>query len=205
VDTPKKKAVDAKRYRSLITDGRQVFQLCLETILFGAKRADEIRLSSKLYTNQERFEGICRTLSDASLSIDDRFIAIKSNVEVANRYRFVGETGLKLKTLMAASRLTTKSFLEGGYEAPSELMTLISDLSTSPKDDGYFAALSVVNKIHELYSTEHEQWVRANSYCDELNTLLVLINVVWDYTFMHYYWMRSSDSEDGEALSELDG
>lgn len=193
VDTPKKEAASVKRYRSLVADGRQVFQLSLETILYGAKMASDIRLSSKLYTNQERFEEICKILSTESLSVDHRFEAIRSNVEDASRYRFIGETGLKLETLVSASRLISDSFLEGGYKSPAELVTLIADLSTSPKDDEYFMALTAISKIHEFHTTEYEKWEKDNMYIDELKTLLVLIDVVWNYTFLHFYWISRGD------------
>ncbi len=64
VATDSKKISEEPLYRSLPSYGRQIFQLCLGTLLTGAELAESAGLEEQLITNQERFEKICMILKD---------------------------------------------------------------------------------------------------------------------------------------------
>ena len=93
------KVGDSVFSQPLVTYGRQIFQLCVGALLYGAQLAEGVGLQEKLETNQERFERICRTLADQSRSPAERFASIDETVAVAGEYQFVPETGLSIETL----------------------------------------------------------------------------------------------------------
>ena len=63
---------EAITYQSLLAYGREIFQLCLGTVLTGASLSLRADLAAKLITNSERFKTICRTLNDDSLPLAER-------------------------------------------------------------------------------------------------------------------------------------
>jgi len=209
VDSPKKIRGSAKKYRSLVSDGRDIFRLCLRTLLFGSIMAKESNLSSRLFTNQERLEQICRVMSQSDQSGIDKFETARPLVREASEYRFVEETGLELKTLIGAVRLASKVFVESGFFAPPDMRQLLSDFIESPSDDDFLGALSVICQIHNEYSDTSRFEIDDSEEEDRLSTLILLFNVVWMYSFTYYYWVRdraksSSMSETGRA-SRTDG
>lgn len=56
----KQKAVEGPLYQPLMVYGRQIFRLCLGTLLFGTYVAEQGGLQEKLVTNQERFQSVCK-------------------------------------------------------------------------------------------------------------------------------------------------
>ena len=76
VATDSPKGTGGAIYQSLLTYGRQIFRLCLGTLLMGADMAEQVGLEEKLVTNQERFEKICRTLDDEKVPPCDRLACV---------------------------------------------------------------------------------------------------------------------------------
>lgn len=98
-------------YQSLISYGRQIFQLCVGSVLFGTHLAQRSELQDKLTTNQERLELICKTLNDKSLPPTDRFTAVDDIVATVEEYRYVNETGLSIETMMGSLQSAAKNLL----------------------------------------------------------------------------------------------
>jgi hypothetical protein len=103
---------EGPEYQSLISYGRQIFQLCVGSVLFGTHLAQRSELHDKLTTNQERLELICKTLNDKSLGPVDRFTAIDDIVATVDEYRYVSETGLGIETMLGALQAAAKNLLE---------------------------------------------------------------------------------------------
>jgi chaperonin cofactor prefoldin len=80
-------------YQSLISYGRQIFQLCVGGVLFGSHLAQRSELHNKLTTNQERLELICKTLNDKSLDPSDRFTAIDDIVATVDEFHGTRHSG----------------------------------------------------------------------------------------------------------------
>jgi hypothetical protein len=98
-------------YQSLLTYGRQIFQLCVGTLLFGDQLAKHAGLPDILVTNQERFESICKILDDDSSPVPDRFAAIDATVALMSDFRYVQETGLRIDTTIGAMQRAAKRLL----------------------------------------------------------------------------------------------
>jgi hypothetical protein len=81
-------------------------------VLVGAELAHEAGLQEKLVTNEERFRGLCELLANEEVAACDRLARAEVLVDTIEQYRFVSERGLRLETLIGATRLATKTLLE---------------------------------------------------------------------------------------------
>ena len=98
-------------YQSLISYGRQIFRLCVGTVLFGTDLAQRSALHDKLTTNQERLELICTTLNDRSLVAVDRFTAIDDIVATVDEYRYILDAALRIETILGVLQAAAKTLL----------------------------------------------------------------------------------------------
>jgi Apea-like HEPN len=78
-------------YQPFLTYGRQIFRLCIGTLLLGAGLAEQAGLEEKLVSNQERYEKICKIMGDETISAEDRIVSIADVVDALDRYRFISE------------------------------------------------------------------------------------------------------------------
>lgn len=135
-------------YQSLISYGRQIFQLCVGTVLFGNYLAQRSELRDKLTTNQERFELICKSLTDNSLAPSDRFTSIDDVVALADEYRYVSDTGLRLETLLGTLQAAAKTLLECDILSEPSTKTQLSDLVAAKKSKDGYEVLSALEAWH---------------------------------------------------------
>jgi hypothetical protein len=184
VATDSAKRDQGARYRSLLSYGRQIFQLCLGTLLVGAKLAEGAALQESLVTNQERFEKICRELGNDTVTGAERLERIDSIVGAAERHRFVAEEKLKLKTMIDACRLAAKVLLECGTASTPGLKKRLKSLSSAKTSGDDLDALCALN---DLVNDRSEEWPVATS---GILTGRALFAVVWGYVFMHFFWLK---------------
>lgn len=173
-------------YRSLVSYGRQVFQLCLSTILNGALMADELGLSAMLYTNQQRFERVCMILDKGQGTPEERILAADRDIQDIDTYKFIGETNLKIETLIGAARLVVARYLETNPAADPGLLNLLEDFTKANKEMDHYDALS---KLEEIQSSHQLSTVSEKSPDSIAATVCSLLDSVWHYTFQHYYWL----------------
>jgi hypothetical protein len=138
------------RYQSLLAYGRQIFQLCVGALMFGAHLAEQAGMRAKLVTNQERFELVCKTLNDDALAPAERFAAIDDAVALIDQFRFVGEEGLRLDTMAGAVQRGAKTFLLCGDVPDPVLKERIEGIATAPRTDDFFEVLSAIQALHDL-------------------------------------------------------
>ena len=123
--------MDGLLYQSLVAYGRQIFQLCLGTVLTGADLSTSAGLEEKFVTNQERFEKICAILKDKTIPGRERLERIRPLVDATQQYRYVPETGLQIKTMIGAARLAAEILLKSGEDISRELSQHLKQLSTA--------------------------------------------------------------------------
>lgn len=192
-----KHRADGPFYRSLLDDGRHIFQLCVGTLLFGAYLGARAGLHDKLETNQERFEFICKTLNDKSLTIADKFAGIADTVGLIDRYRFTAETGLLIETMMGAVQGAAKCLVSCDDSLELPFKDRVEDLASAPRSHDWYEALGALKGLSDEKTTVRE---------DPRSPLAItrlLAAVVWHYVFMHYFWLReqrSKISRKGEAV-----
>jgi hypothetical protein len=116
-------------YQSLLAYGRQIFQLCLGTLLVGAQLAEQAGLEEKLMTNQERFAKICKVLADENVAAPERLVRVEALVSAVERYRFVGESGLTLESMIGTTKLAAKAMLGSDGSLSEEAKQAIGRLA----------------------------------------------------------------------------
>ena len=190
--TGRNKAAAVTLYQSLLTYGRQIFQLCVGTLLFGAHLAKQAGLADILVTNQERLESICKILDDDSLPIPERYAEIDAVVAMVSEFRYVQETGLSIDTMIGAVQRAAKWLLLSADPLDTLLKQRIDNLATvKPSTDPYEA----LEALHAL--TEVKGAAPQDSH-SPLAITLRLADVVSHYTFMHYFWLKEQRSKEGQ-------
>ena len=173
-----------QRYQSLLVYGRQIFRLCLGTLLVGADLAEQAGLEERLVTNQERFERLCALLASDDLPVNERVTKAVDLVEAIDRYRFVGETGLRLETMIGAVRLGARALLDSGTNLEEPLRTALIAVGSAVKSQDHYAELDAVRQLEE--AMRNVQRAEAGSVA----LVQQLVRVVWGATFMYYYWIK---------------
>lgn len=140
-------------------------------------------MRDKLVTNQERFVLISKTLDDENLPVADRFAAIDDTVALIDEFRFVGETGLLLETMIGAAQRAARNLLQCGVLEPP-FKERVEALAGAPRSRDWYEALEALQILHAFMAADSPelrspQWI-----------LRRLIEVVWGYTFRHYFWLR---------------
>lgn len=204
-DDPRKSLTNPElEYRSLVSYGRQVFRVCVATILTGAQIAEELKLASLLVTNQQRLSRICEVLSKSDRTPADRIAASRQDVQDIEIYQFVMEKGLNVELLIGAAKVMVGQYLECTPKESSELIKQMQDFASVDSSDHY-TALSLLKEIQAGMGTEGMPQPR--SLVDSRSVVASLINSVWDYTFVYYFGaVRAQDQEDeGNASQQAAG
>jgi len=178
------KEADSSQYQSLLTYGRQIFQLCVGTLLFGSHLADRGGLRDKLVTNQERFEIICKTFGDDTLSVAERFAAVDDAIAVADEFRYISETGLRIETMLGAVQVAAKNLLLCSNSLGAAALQRVTDVAIAKRSDDWYEVLGAVHSLHDAIGSG----VLEPSSPEGI--LRRLLQVTWHYTFMHYFWLR---------------
>ncbi len=170
-------------YQSLLSYGRQIFQLSVSTLLFSDHLASREGLQDMLVTNQERFESICEILDDETLPIVERFAAVEPPLSLISEFRYVGETTLSIDTMIGAAKRAAASLLQGGVQLEPVLRQRIENLATVKRSADWYEELTAVRALADLTTSTTENRTPAD-------ITLRLVEVIWHYTFMHYFWLE---------------
>jgi hypothetical protein len=171
-----KNRADGALYQPLMTYGRQIFRLCVGTLLFGACVAEQAGLQEKLVTNEERFQSVSRTLDDDGRTVENRFAAVAKLVASLDEYRFVAETGLRIETMVDAVQRAAKNLLACDESLDSVLRQRIEGLATAPRSSDSFDALAALCALKEITTLEPPDPGSPHGITQRL------ADVVWDYT-----------------------
>lgn len=171
-------------YQSLISYGRQIFQLCLGTLLTGKELAENAGLEDKLITNQERFQKISMVLSDESIGARERLERIVPIVTAIKQYKYVPESGLRIEAMIGAARSAAKRLLEQNEVASDELKEQLKRFSTAERTNDQYLQLDALRELHDMFQNKSIVGV---GYSEPVRDL---VDVVWNYVFMHYFWIK---------------
>jgi hypothetical protein len=190
IATDSRKISEGPLYQSLLSYGRQVFQLCLGTLLVGAELAEEAGLEDTLVTNQERFQKICDVLLDEATLVGERLKYIAPLVSAAQQYRFVPESNLQPKTMIGAVRLAAKVLLEQNEAISQELKEHLERLTTAKRTDDHFQELDALQALDSILRNKPMLAETASN-----QVIRELVEVVWGYLFMHYFWLKEHQAD----------
>jgi hypothetical protein len=172
-------------YQSLLTYGRQIFRLCLGTLLIGANLAEQVGLEEKLVTNQERFEKICKTLDDETIPPCDRLSRICAPVDAIERYLFVQDISLKLETMIGATRLAAKVLIACETPSTQEKTKALEALANAKRDHNRLSELEALQSLDAALPENSDTMETENGA-----TVRKLVKTVWLLLFNHYFWLK---------------
>jgi len=178
------KTQDGSLYQSLLSYGRQIFQLCLGTVLTGADLSTSAGLEEKFVTNQERFEKICAILKDKTIPGRERLERIRPLVDATQQYRYVPETGLQIKTMIGAARLAAEILLKSGEDISRELSQHLKQLSTAEPSEDHLQELEALHGLNDAIP-DGATWRPSGGEAG-----WDIVKVVWQEVFMHYFFLK---------------
>lgn len=179
-------------YQSLLTYGRQIFQLCVGALLFGDHLAKHAGLQDIFVTNQERFQSICKTLGDESLPIAARFAEIDITVALISEFRYVPETELHIATMIGAVQRAAKGLLLCSDDLEPVFKQLIENLAAAKPSADSLEELAALHALTELKMAAQE-----NNSSPQAITMR-LAEVVSNYTLMYYFWLKEQRTKAGQ-------
>jgi hypothetical protein len=191
------KVPDRPAYQPLLSYGRQIFQLCLATILVGADLAEGAGLQEKLVTNQERLEQLCVLLAKEEVEPCERLDVAEALINAIEQYHFIAESGLKIETLLVAARAAAGVLLKCKFEVPDGLRTHLERLSTAKRTKDFFEQLDALRSLDEAFSDES-----LATEADRIRIVRKLVKTVWGYVFMHYFWLKQRLTPEVPASAE---
>lgn len=181
------KGSDGPLYQTLLSYGRQLFQLSLGTLLVGSEMAHKTGLAETLITNQERFQNICKILSNESLPVNECIIQIEPLISSIKQYQFVPESDLKLETLISAARLASKKYLEFNKDISPEILNQLNRFSNARPSKNHLEQLEALESLSNIVP---KKILWTESICGQ--TVRELMEIVWNYVSLHYIWLKHS-------------
>ena len=179
---------DAAPYQSHLVYGRQIFQLCVGAVLFGASLSKDAGIAEKFITNEERLQFICRTMEDGTQTLQKRFESIEETVNLIDNFRFVGETGLLVKTIAGAVQGVTGALLECGTSLDPSVKTAVEAVANAPRSHDSYEVLEALRALHDLKipmpsDLRSPEWITRR-----------LAEVAWHYSYGPYFWLAEQRS-----------
>lgn len=196
VVTDSQRGKEGPLYQSLLSYGRRVFQLCLGTLLSGAELAENAGLEETLVTNQERFQKICQVLADKTIGPRERLERMAPIVAAIQQYRSVPESGLRLDTMIGATRLATETLSEHDETISQEVKEHIERLTTAKRTDDHLEELDALRALDSVLTNKPIPTETSSGAA-----VRDLVEVVWGYAFMHYFWIKKSLSDKAQSAS----
>ena len=153
--------------------------------------AEQAGLEEKLVTNSERFQEICKILADETVVPCERLAQIDALVSAVERYQFVAESGLKLDSMIGATRLAAKAILACDNSLSPEAKEALEALVAAKRGADHFDQLDAVRGLDAVLSQ-----TAAPSETRYTAIVRKLVKVVWGHVFMHYFWLKERCSKE---------
>jgi hypothetical protein len=131
-------------FGSLMLYGRQIFQLCLGTLLVGIDLADRADLQEKFVSNNERYQKICGLLKTEAGTPAEKLVALEPILRALQRYQFVPSGEVSRGTLMSAVRYTAAALIATGQPFVQDLADALATVDVSKREDGELRQLTAI-------------------------------------------------------------
>lgn len=184
------------RAAPLMFYGRQIFQLCVATVLTGSTLSQRADLQEKLITNGERLTAICSVLARTEVDAADRLAEIGRHVAALQRYRNLDGGPVPISSYIGAVRAVSGALVQAGGQLTNDVRTAAQVCAAPAAKRSELDQLNAIRIFHDLAET-----VDTGTASPELRLVIQLIDYVWMSIFMRYYQLlRESDaSADGES------
>ena len=178
-------------FGSLILYGRQIFQLCLTTLLVGADLADRADLREKFVTNNERYQKICDLLHAEGGTPTERLAGLEPIVRALKRYQFMGTGGIVTGAVISAVRYTATTLIDCGQPLGQELHEALAAVKASSRANGELMQLEVIERLEAAFKD-----AELASLTLEARITREIVEIAWMSLFERYYWLRERNQPE---------
>lgn len=172
-------------FGSLMLYGRQIFQLCLSTLVVGVDLADRADLQEKFITNNERFQKICDRLKSEIGTPSERLHGIESTLRALERYRFVPSGAVSTGALISAVRYAATTLMQCAHVMSRDLSDAVEALSIEEREDRELVVLAAIEQLSTAFKDSN-----SSDLAPEARIVGDLVDVAWASLFSRYYWMK---------------
>jgi hypothetical protein len=191
-DDPKKYNPDLE-YRSLVSYGRQVFQVCFAAISAGAQIGKQFKFTSLLVPNRERFEKISETLRQWKKTPTERIIETESDVRDIEDYRFEDVKEYELDIPLSAAQQMLKIYLDLNPSLPLDLENHIKEFITinAKKHSEALESFSII-----ILDLDYIKNFQISPDGTDVSAIVgSLLESVWHYVSIPYLLLRDQNNE----------
>lgn len=174
-------------FGSLMLFGRQVFRLCVGTLLVGIDLAERADLQEKFVSNNERYQKICDLLQGKVGAPSKRLLGLTPIMEALERYQFVAsvnDTG----PLLAAAQLAASALAACKQNLPEDLANAVAKCAASKREDGELRRLAAIEALNAVFEK-----MGLSGLTTEARQVRDLINLIWMNLFQRNYWLKDRD------------
>lgn len=180
-------------YGSLMLYGRQIFRLCLCTLLVGIDVAERADLQEKLISNRERYEKICRCLDSAETSAANRLLSIEALVRSLQRYHFMPEGPFPLEVILGAAQRASACLWDCAFPMPDSLTAALKGMATSTRKDDILVRLRAVERLEKEFKAAEKAELRR-----EAAIVANLISSAWMKVAPNFFWLEGEARQQQE-------
>tara|TARA_R110000772_G_scaffold207017_1_gene317583 strand:+ start:2017 stop:3546 length:1530 start_codon:yes stop_codon:yes gene_type:complete len=173
------------RAAPLMFYGRQIFQLCVATLISGGELAKRADMGEKLITNGERLTAICKILAETDGDLKERFRKVGTQVAALQRYNFLDSGAIKFSTILGAIRAVCTNLLQLNPDITSDAQKAVGDCAAPIAGRDEFDQLDALRILHETLKA-----IDTQSVSFETKLMVQLVEYAWMATFMPYYRLR---------------
>jgi hypothetical protein len=171
-------------FGSLMLYGRQIFQLCVGTVLVGIDLAERADLQEKFVTNNERYQKVCELLSTDTGAPGARLLALQTTVDTLKRYRFVA-SALVPGPAMTAARLAAAALAACSQDLPQELADGVAACAATKRQDGELQTLATIEQLYTAFAKAN-----LGPLSSEARIVRDLVDLVWMSLYQRYFWLK---------------
>jgi hypothetical protein len=134
---------------SLMLYGRQIFQLCVGTLLVGIDLAERADLLEKFVSNNERYQKISDLLRTETGTPVEKLLSLEPTLRALQRYQFVVGGEVSRGTLISAMRYTAETLIASEQTFAEDLSDALARVNASKREDGEFILLATIKELVE--------------------------------------------------------
>lgn len=178
-------------FGSLMLYGRQIFQLCVGTLLVGIDLAHRADLQEKFVSNNERYQKICDFLRSETGTPAEKLVALEPTLRALRRYQFVPSGELTRGTLISAVRYAAAALIATGQHFEQDLADALAKANASKREDGESMQLATIKDLVEAFKA-----TEPGNLSPEARIACDLVEIAWMRLFEIYYWLKDRNQSD---------
>jgi hypothetical protein len=168
------------RAASLMFYRRQIFQLCLSTILTGGDLARKADLKEKFVTHGERLTSVCAIANDGSVPFDEKIARLGPHIAALKRYQFLESGQVSISSMIGAVRAVSSTFTD--VEVPQLVRSAIASCAAPKAQQTDLEQLEKIKLLYEQFRDLSQVDIPA-----DIRLLQELVEFVWMSSFPNYF------------------